>query len=622
MQISKYPGATLTMGADAIVEFITTDLVNLLMYLLPIDQINVLIAFFLLSLLSFSWLFSVAALTTFYLTFTVMIVSTLQMMKNKRKQNEVKSMAKMLKKYCEGIDVKAAEADFIQNSTKPYFSFLATLFICVPAFFLANKSWIPCSEFSLVASLAALVAIIYLSVHDDPIVMVSYGFDLLSCLPHILAGFPEIPLLSHIVNLLTMPIYTFKILPAFVLNLSFPALEYAILPLLFARMAYRDSWQGLYRVLLPHLVGFFWVQVAVAFYDHSTWLGLARGSLGWVAFVILFPLVTFAGSVYGIYYTIVTFNFVAVMQIVVTIFLLLTPLLLSVWQGYGFALGPLSLRGKSLKMKSLVLFVPFLLLVPAAFLMFGGNGGDDVEEVHFMPWELYRERCGRPAWERTNVADAQRACEHYRFMEVNWTATVESVNITDIENPADSFLDNFPPEIAEWLKCLYGKRYEECDPDKMSDIDFQLCELRVKYGRSCHMKDKRTYTFLLTVQMPLENGEYQSLPLVADDEFKEVLFELRRGHEVQVHAVLQKRLGSLSPVIKLENIKCISCMTLLTEAHSITVDPLKQSKRAFFETISFFTSPILEYQPPKTRQEKLKEKQNQNVKPLLPSDEL
>ena len=471
----------------------------------------------------------------------------------------------------------------------------------MPAFCLANKTWIPCSELALVSLFLAGFAIVYLSKHDDPLVLTSLGFDALSCLPHLLAGFPEIPILSQLVWLLTTNFYSIRVMPRFFLNFSVPALEYAILPLLFARMAFKDRWRGIYKVLLPHLIGFFWLQVAVLYFDHATWLGLARGSMGWVSFVLLMPFITIAGSVYGIYYSFVTFNYMSILRVVITAVLLLTPVLLSVWQGYGYSMGSLSLRGKPLKVKIAVVVIPLVLIGGGLALMSGSEGEEG--ELPLMSWELFRERCGRPAWEKTNMADAQRACEHFRLMEVNWTGAVETVNITDIENPADSFLDNFPGEMAEWLKCLYGVPYAPCDEETQSQVEFQLCELRAAHGRQCHMKDKRSYTFQLTVAMPLADGNTQSIPITASDEFKDILFQLQRGDVVEFRAILMKHLGSAQPVLKLEGVRAKESHAMsLTEAHAApTTDPMKMVRRALLESVSFFTSPLLEYRPPPAR---------------------
>ena len=601
LQILKYPGTSVVMVTDAIIEFLTTDAVNLLMSLLPIDQINIIIGFFLFSLLSFAWVFSISTLFLYYISFSIMVICTFQMFQNHRKQLEVKSMARMLKRYCAKVDSGTAETVFIKKSTRPYWTFFGALFVFVPTFCLANKHWIPCSEFSLVSMLLAVASIVLLSKHSDPIVMLSLGFVVLSCLPQLLAGFPKIPIFSHCVVLLTKPFYSLKLFPRFYLNISVPALEYAILPLLFIRMAYKDKWQGVYRVLLPHFVGFFWLQVAVLHFDHSTWLGLARGSMGWAAFMLLMPFVTVAGSVYGIYHVIVTFSFTSVIKVFITLLLLLTPVLLSVWQGYGFSMGSLSLRGKSLKLKLVVILVPLLIAAPVGFLLMEEAEGDALEETTFLPWELYRDRCGQPAWAATSMAEAQRECDHFKFMEVNWTGTVQTVTVTEIENPADAFLDHLPDEIGEWLKCIYGTRYKPCNQTNMERIDYKLCLIRAQNGHKCHMKDRRSYSFLLTVGMPLEDGGSQTIPLTASDEFKDILFQLQKGDTVEAHAVLQGRLGSDSPKITLEGIECKSCSLATDKVRSTTVDPSKAITNALLETISFYTSPLLDYIPPKPK---------------------
>ena len=61
---------------------------------------------------------------------------------------------------------------------------------------------------------------------------------------------------------------------------------YLVVPLIFVRMGMQQRGEGFYRILIPHLVAFFWWQISLVFYAHSSWFGLARVLVGWVSLLV------------------------------------------------------------------------------------------------------------------------------------------------------------------------------------------------------------------------------------------------------------------------------------------------------------------------------------------------
>ena len=391
-------------------EFITTDLVNIIMYILPFDQLNVLIAFFLLSLVSVGMMFSLVTMATFYLSLFVMVVSTIQILKAQRAKPGVLAGAQLLRKFNPQLDPDTVVAEYDWNNLRPYYSFFTSLLMCVTAFILVNKEWVPCSEFTAASLAISVVCLIILTDFNEPIVLFSLALDVLSSLPHLLSDFPEIPLVTPIINLLSGELTTIPITPHFYLSISLPALGQIILPFLFLHIASKNSWQGTYRILFPHLINFFWWQLGVMFFLHSSWLGLARGSLGWLGVLILLPLLAVGSLISGIVYIIFNFSFYTVIKIMLPFLLFAVPVGHSLWQEAGFSLGDLSLRGRSLKAKFLAILLPVILL--GSFMTLAPS--DEEVQPQYVSWNLYREMCGKPAWEKTNVATAQINCEVFR----------------------------------------------------------------------------------------------------------------------------------------------------------------------------------------------------------------
>ena len=235
-------------------------------------------------------------------------------------------------------------------------------------------------------------------------------------------------------------------------------------------------------------------------------------------------------------------------------------------------------------------------------------------------------------------------------MDVEWTGTVKGVTVTAVENPANAFFDILPTAVGEWLRCLYGTKYEHCEKEENAkhcqvkercrkvkkECDEEeteacnedegedcvegencgtitkceeetVCEddgtpgceldrLRQHYSKSCHMQERNDYAFSVKVSLPLSDGTEQEFNLNAGDSFKEMLLKLRKGDEVKFMATISKSPGSASPIFALHSIRCTSCpvesnQSADDEGDSATDVVIDGALRA----ITFFTFPLIQY---------------------------
>ena len=75
-------------------------------------------------------------------------------------------------------------------------------------------------------------------------------------------------------------------------------------------------------------------------------------------------------------------------------------------------------------------------------------------------------------------------------------------------------------------------------------------------------------------------------------------FDSFLGHEVNIQGHLIDGLGSDSPVVNMDDVKCLNCMAEIEpmEAHIKTETLSDKLLKTALQTISFFTSPLLEYE--------------------------
>ena len=335
--------------------------------MIPTNQIYMLFAFFIYSLISIQLVLWSIPLFLFYICFAAMIICTMQMFYSKRKIKDVKAVANMLQKFNEMLDSETAESSYEWNKLTPYLTFFITLCGMTMSFAMADKSWIPCSEFTAIGMFFTLTCFMALSNKYDYLALLSIVVDFVSTLPYLIEDFPNIPILRHILTLFCGSVFSLEIVPGMHINIGLPSFAYMIVPILFIRMAIQQSWTGTYRVLIPHLICFFWWKVSVMFFRYSTWLGLVRASLGWVLFVALLPIFFGFFVIWLIYSFISLFTIANFFRILTTFVLLTLPIIFGIWAKTGFKVSSFSLNERSLLARSVLVALFVLSVVPMLY---------------------------------------------------------------------------------------------------------------------------------------------------------------------------------------------------------------------------------------------------------------
>ena len=192
-QVTKYPAKTVTILADYTVQIAGKQGMVWLKSMIPTHQIYMLLVFFLYSNLSLQLFLWFLPLAIFYISFLAMIINTMQMFYAKRKQKEVRNVAKMLNKFNEAMDSETAESSFSLHSLTPYFSFFVALIANVLSFAMCDKAWIPCSEILCISLFFTLTCFFALSDKYDFLLIVAIFFNILSTMPIFLESMPYIP---------------------------------------------------------------------------------------------------------------------------------------------------------------------------------------------------------------------------------------------------------------------------------------------------------------------------------------------------------------------------------------------------------------------------------------------
>ena len=581
---------------DTMVEFSAKQGAGWLRSFIPTQQIHMLLVFFMYSVLSVHFFIFAIPLFLFYISFLSLIICTLQMFYSQRKMRDVKALASMLQKFNEAIDTNSAESAYTWNTLTPYFTFFGSIFLFLFSFSMVDKEWIACSEFVVVGLFFTVSCFLALSDKHDHLALISIGCSVLADLPTIMDHFPQIPVLYHIVQVFCGPGIAVQIIPNVQVNLGIPSALYLVVPVLFIRMAAKNSWEGTYRILIPHLVCFFWWQVTMMFYRYSTWVGLIRGTVGWATALLLAP-VFVVGLCFAAFYNLSSFlTLSGLLKLLTTVLLLAIPAGIAVWAKKGFQVKGFSFEGRKtrivLGILSIFTVIPFLAVYAPP---------EPHTKGAYLSWETYRELCSKPMWDKRDIANAQIQCDHLTHIMVSWTGTVKKVVVKSIDNPSEKFVDIFPLFIGNWLKCTYGEEYPT-DPEVCANVsstrtEADICKLRIQQGIKCHMNNMNRYLFEIWVQMPIDKENVHDVRVEARDAFKSVILGLKAGDVISFRAALQSELGNIWPVLKLYYVKCLSkeLTSASVEDEDLVGGVVGSMQRAMFDTFNFFTAPVIEF---------------------------
>ncbi|ELT98538.1 hypothetical protein CAPTEDRAFT_205743 [Capitella teleta] len=556
-KITKYPTMTLAWIANYTVDAAGSQGRVWLYSMIPTHQIYMLLVFFVYSLISLDVILWVLPLLMFYISFIVMLVCTLQMLYGKKKLKDVKALAELLNRFSDTIHTETAASMYSWSSLTPYLSFFVALLFSVMSLSMADRTWVPCSEFTLVSLLLTIASFFALSDKFDYLSILSILFDNISMLPQVIEGIPYIPGVYHIIQIFAGSWYSIEILPDLQIHFGLPSLAYLLVPVLFIRMALKDSGRGTYRVLIPHLVCFFWWRMSMSFYRYSTWVGLIRASVGWVSAVVFLPIFMVIFLVWLTIQLFGVFTLTNVFKMLTSVALLAIPAAFAFWGSKGYKLYSFDL-GKS---KSTLIKVGLVLIFAASVIPFTFVFTPPERNVqgNYVTWDKYKSLCSKPQWDETNIAHSMVICSHLSNMMVDWSGVVKKVTVKKIDNQAEAFINALPWSMANWLKCTYGEEYPSDCTNLTSTIEQTLCEMNIAQNRNCHLKKLNRYQFEMWVTMVIDNDNMHDIRVEASHWFKDSMMKIQSGDTVRFRAALKSEIGNIWPILKLFYVECENC---------------------------------------------------------------
>ncbi|XP_030750298.1 wolframin isoform X2 [Sitophilus oryzae] len=525
----------------------------------------------------------------FYLSFIVMLFTTLQMLQIQRDLHEFSLWRGLFICYSNGnLNEHSFEVQFIFNHIKPYIWYFCSLLIHYFCYSITSVKVE--SEFTVISFCLIFMTLFgFLPKRRSKTV-----FDLLTLFSfaiNVLARYPyeTDPIVSQGWRFLDLNVPSF---PSYVVGngiefcISFRSLLYSIIPIILSRMAVRDNWRGIYKVLLPHLVTLSWLQYFALCSHNATTYGLYRATLALVGSVLFLPLV---GLMSVILPVAALSKWLISSNMIYTIGLFIFLLMICLAVCYVCA------KTKYAKYTAIVQIV--LMLVTSFVLLRSSQHASDVNiESKTLSWENFEHLCYKDLWEGSeNSVQAQIKCSELENTPIFWEATITDVKLLSIQNKYKNIFDKFPKFIADELYCLYGKEIAStCDQNDAKQI--RNCMIfQESVTKRCSLQDYNSYTYELTLKM---SSSYWSLTpvvhLALSNDFTNFTLRLKEKDQVWFKGVLYNSnnnvgndgiLGSLHIYIKGNEIGCISCVD-----YELTTAKSNQSNAFSYFMIGFYDS--------------------------------
>ncbi|CAL1526465.1 unnamed protein product [Lymnaea stagnalis] len=589
-KVFVYPRQTASIVFDRGLEYASKEGLSLILSLIPTNQIYLLAMILIYSYLTPGFFLLFLPLLAFYISLFVMVVATLQMFYKKRKQKESTTLVSMLQEQFQvDIDVESTESQYLWNSLTPYLVYFVALPIMVASFSLANKNYIPGGELFVVSLIMTGFCFLGLSDSYDIHTLLALSAHAFASLPVFIKNIPKIPIISSFVGLITNPYLSLELGLGVSFNLSLPSIVHMLIPLLLLRMAMKGSWSGAYRILIPHLVCYFWFSVSITMFPFTTWRSLARATFGYIMLPAAIP-ISFLLAILGFFYFIYKLLQTQMIgKLLITAMLFAVPVVLTQTKSL-FGKKDKNTSAKSKRVQK-ILMISFAVLgvLPLLFVRIPTLS----KAKHFeLSWESYRAIC-IPA-ENDIWAPYQIRCRDFIGTKVNWKGAVKQVKITKSENTAESVIKSLPTILSDPLYCIYGDRISDCNEASMPTTAFKHCQIVKEMKQTCHLRSHDQFTFSLSMQV-----EDVQVDLEAGPNFKGQLMALKPNDELEFSGSLVD-VGTPIPNLRLRSLNCTSrelpiMMDLSEDVDEDTV--YKMLNEAFALTFNFGLFPVFIYSP-------------------------
>ncbi|XP_002741405.1 LOW QUALITY PROTEIN: wolframin [Saccoglossus kowalevskii] len=583
-KVLKYPGYSMKLAASYVIDTVSNKGLSWLRNMVPTAQIQTLLLIFLYSVCTLDTILFVVPIFLQYLSFFSLIVCTLQMFQGKRKQINLKSWSQMLSDHYRALDKDQTESYFDWTTLKPYFSFLAALLSFVFSFSLVDTDWLPYSEFTIISLFLTMSSYIGLGDSEDHITLVSLCVQVVTAVQSSVVQSSSQGVMLSIANNLNNG-YTISLMESLHVHLTVLTALHLIPPALFINVLLRKSWRDGLQILIPHLICVMWLQIAVTCYSQSSIYGLMRGLFGWWAMVFIAPIMVLITIVWlAIWVIKVVFITGSGLKILISLILLGVVLLLPIYLSKGL---PFKLSKKAVT--SALVVAGILSLFPAVYVgitQFKSGASK-------MSWQQYYNLCG-PVTGKSTVANTQIVCDHLTGQWVTWQGNVTGVKISAVDNKAEAALNVFPATLSNWLSCVYGDPYPECNTTENATENGtnKLCEIKQISGRDCHMSKYDTLTFQISAKMKSTDGKSSVINIVASHSFRHTALSLQIGNRIEFTGTLTTNLGAPGLTLTLYSLQCLTCTSiqadLITQQQTIS----EQLMESLFFALNFFIPPF------------------------------
>ncbi|XP_055061746.2 wolframin [Misgurnus anguillicaudatus] len=617
--VLQYPFHAIFAMKEHLIDWASRAGVQWLSTIIPTQHVNALIFFFIISNLTADLFAFIIPLIIFYLSFISMVICTLRVFKSSKGWENFRALTALLVKFEPSLDVEQAETNFGWNNMEQYLYFMMSVFFVIFTFPIADKHWIPCSELFTVAIFFTALSYMSLSPSVAEYARRALFIEVASSLCALTSRLPKDMKMARMLG------RTFTTIPlgeSLVLELSVPCVLYIYLLYLFFSMARVRGFKGTYCFLVPYLVCFVWCEFSVVLLQNSTTIGLIRTCVAYFLFLFALPVLALGLAVMLLIQLVKWFVELELTKMLVTLAVCAVPVTLRLWTRFSLSIltvfHTITHRGP---VKLILLCITTVILLSGVYI-YNVEGQKVYNST--LTWQQYGTLCGPRAWQDRGMAQTQLFCGHLEGHRVTWKGIFRHVRVAETENGAQSVINILPVFMGDWLRCLYGEVYPNCEPNNntsqvvnvtegvlapvnttllfLQQEEEELCRIKAFAKHHCHVKRFDSYRFEVTVGRPVDGVTELDDPtgdifLMASHEFRQVLLNIDPGSLVEFSTKLEGKLGTKLPAFELKAIHCLDCSSsLVPEGRQVKIErnwrktTLKSIKFAF----DFFFAPFLQ----------------------------
>ncbi|XP_056637761.1 wolframin [Diorhabda sublineata] len=505
---------------------------------------------------------SIVPMLIYYITFAVMICMTFRMLQNRQEFVDFRLWSGLFICYSgRSLNSNEIEYQYICNNMKPYWQFFVSFLINLSVYPIISDQWIPQSELTVISFVLTFMTLFgFMSKIRSKTVLFSFAINVLAKYPY-----DTDPVVAQGWRFLELNVPTF---PSYVIGngiefcMSFRFILYAIIPLIFLKIAQKQNWRGTYKVLIPHCVTLSWLQICIINSQGATMFGLLRGTLAIVGVVLFLPLLGITSVILPIAaFTkwLITSNFV----FSICIFVILSVLGL----GVCYVCAQTRYKKYTAAIQTILMVLTFFLLVNPSK---DSNYYEEEKSTQIMSWEVYQRFCHQPVWQEENIALSQLKCVDLEGVTIQWSGYISEIKLKSVSNFYKTIFSKLPLGISEYLYCLYG---ETTGPDcvNMPDVAKETCLTFydiISNVNKCTLQKYDKYTFEIFLKMHSGIwGKATEVTLIVNDYFKDFVLKLKPTDHIWFKGRLFNDgslssdgiLGGLKPHVQLEELGCSSC---------------------------------------------------------------